>query len=169
VASIDLDVADLIERFGLVPLPAEGGLFCQTYRSDILIDTGGPAGGRALATAILYLMTPGADGFSALHRLSADEIYHFYLGDAVGMLLLGPGNDVRRVALGQDVLHGEDIQFPVPRGVWQGCHLMAGGRFALLGTTMAPGYDPADFELGVREELVSLYPGAAQDILRLTR
>ena len=173
MTSIDPDVGDLVERFGLTPLPVEGGLFCQTYRSDILIDAGassnGPGDRRALATAILFLLTPGEDGFSAMHRLSADEIYHFYLGDAVDMLLLGPGKEVRQLTLGQDVLHGEEVQVVVARGVWQGCRLREGGHFALLGTTMAPGYDPADFELGLRGELMSLYPGVSEEILRLTR
>lgn len=173
MSELELNAQDLIERFGLVPLPGEGGLYCQTYRSAIELEAGESLGtgsaSRPLATAILYLLTPGGDGFSALHRLSADEVYHFYLGDPVEMLLLGRAFGARQVTLGHDLLHGEEVQFLVPGGVWQGCRLREGGRFALMGTTMAPGFDPADFELGLRRELTSLYPEATDEILRLTR
>jgi hypothetical protein len=96
-------------------------------------------------------------------------VYHFYLGDPVELLLLFPDGAGRRVVLGPDILHGQQVQFVAPRGVWQGSRLLPGGRFALLGTTMAPGFDPTDYEGGRRHELLARYPDHAALIRALTR
>jgi uncharacterized protein len=163
----------LIEQLGLQPLPVEGGYFRQTYVSDEAIAAGAlpPRYGRdkALSTAIYYLLTSEEDSFSALHRLPTEEVYHFYLGDPVEMLLLDPDAGAERVVLGPDLLGGQRVQHVVPRGVWQGSRLREGGRFALLGTTMAPGFDPLDYVHGDRGELVARYPEEADRIRRLTR
>ena len=151
-----LTAARLIEQLRLEPLPVEGGHFRQTWRSDA-------------GTAIYYLLSDDPDSFSALHRLPTDEIYHFYLGDPVEMLLLQADGRVEDVTLGPDVLKGEHVQFVVPHGAWQGSRLRDGGRFALLGTTMAPGFDPRGYEGGSRERLIAEYPAAAAAIRRLTR
>ena len=168
-----LTVDQIIKLLGLEPLPEEGGLFRQTYRSAEVI----PAGGlpsrygapRRIATAIYYLLTDDKDSFSALHRLKTDEVYHFYLGDLVEMLLLHPEGVGERMTLGHDLAAGQRVQFVVPAGAWQGSRLVRGGRYALLGTTMAPGYEQEDFELGDRGNLLRDYPGQAEFILRLTR
>lgn len=152
--------ADLIAALGLVPLLPEGGYFRETYRSTAR------HGGKALATAIYYLLTP--DTFSAMHRLPTDEVYHFYLGDPVRLLQLGPdGGQV--IDLGPDLAAGQRPQWVVPAGAWQGSCLVAGGRFALLGTTMAPGYDPSDYEAGDRGRLTAAYPPWAALIAERTR
>lgn len=168
-----LTAARLIEMLGLAPLPVEGGHFRQTYRSDETIDASALPGryGRAktFGTAIYYLLTAESDSFSALHALPTEEVYHFYLGDPVEMLLLHPEGGTERVILGQDLLGGQRVQYVVPRDVWQGSRLLDGGRFALLGTTMAPGFDERDYAGGEREELVQRYPAEAQRIRRLTR
>lgn len=163
----------LIQHLGLQPLPMEGGFFRETWRAEDTV----PAGvlpprytsARACGSAIYYLLTGDRDCFSAMHRLAGDEVYHFYLGDPVEMLLLSPGGDTRRIVLGQDVLNGQLVQHVVRRGVWQGSRLLAGGSFALLGTTMAPAFDPQDFEAGKRQELIQLYPDQAELIRALTR
>lgn len=163
-----LSAREIIGRLGLVPLPAEGGFYAETYRAaETLAEGALPArfpSPRSLATAIFYLLTP--QSHSALHRLKSDEIYHFYLGDAVEMLALGPGG-AKAVILGQDLLSGQRVQHLVPGGVWQGSRLVPGGDWALLGTTMAPGYAPADFELGDAESLAAQYPEAAAEIRAL--
>ncbi len=143
----------------LQPLEPEGGYYVETYRSEGTIPAASLAGryrgARAYGTAIYYLLTPGT--VSALHRLPGDEIWHFYLGDPAEMLQLGPAGAGRLIVLGQDIARGMQLQVVVPGGVWQGTRLLPGGRFALLGTTMAPGFDPGDYEEGRAEELLAGY------------
>ena len=161
---------ELIAALDLRPLPREGGYYRETYRSADLLPAGAlpryPTA-KAAATAIYYLLTP--DTFSALHRLPADEVFHFYLGGPVGMLQLLPDGRGQFLTLGPDVGAGERPQVVVPRGVWQGSSLLPGSPFALLGTTMAPGFDFADYEPGDREALTRQYPAFADVIRQLTR
>jgi predicted cupin superfamily sugar epimerase len=164
--------ADQIKSLlGLVPLPHEGGFYAETYRSGAIIP-GGTLGrewpdARSVATAIYYLLTP--ETFSALHRVRSDEMFHFYLGDPVEMLLLSPDGSTGTLVLGSDLAAGMRPQVLVPHGAWQGARLAPGGRLALLGTTVAPGFDFADFELGEREALILAYPGQRDRIFALTR
>jgi hypothetical protein len=162
---------DLKAFLGLQPLPEEGGFYAETYRAafhlapDVL-----PPGfivERSLATAIFYLLTP--DTFSAMHRLPGDEIYHFYLGDPVELLQLHPNGQGEVITLGQDLRCGMRLQHVVPGGVWQGSRLTEGGAWALLGTTMAPGFDFADYEGGDRASLAARFPDFADWITALTR
>jgi len=71
--------------------------------------------------------------------------------------------------LGTDFFAGQVPQLLVPAGVWQGSRLAPGGQFALLGTTMTPGFDFADYEQGRRSELISAYPQQRSLIEYLTR
>lgn len=168
-----LTVEDLIKLYGFEPLPVEGGLFKQTYRAPETISAAALperySRDKPLGTAILYLLTPDPDSFSAMHRLPTDEIYHFYLGDPVEILLLYPDGRSEHVILGHDLLNGQRVQYVVPRGVWMGSHMLPGGKFALIGTTMAPGFTNDDYEGGDREELIRRYPHEAALIERLTR
>jgi uncharacterized protein len=168
-----ISAGEIIERFGLEPLPREGGMFVVTYRSDEMVQRGGLperyGEARPLSNAILYLLTDEPESYSALHRLPTDEVYHFYLGDPVEMLLLHPEGRSEQVTLGQDILEGQHVQFVVPRGVWQGARVRKGGRFALMGTTLAPGYSDIDYEHGLYEELAAAYPGQAEMIGELAR
>jgi len=157
-----LTVEALRAMLGLLPHPVEGGYFVETYRSADRL----PAG-RPLSTAIYYLLTP--ETFSAMHRLASDEVFHFYMGDAVEMLQLWRDGSHRTVVIGTDLSAGERPQVVVPGGVWQGARLRAGGRFALLGTTVAPGFDYAEYEPGSLPTLLHTYPSAAQLITALTR
>jgi len=152
---------ELIKLLGLKPLDQEGGYYIETYRSSENKD------GKSLATAIFYLLTP--DTFSALHRLPSDEIYHFYLGNSVEMLQLFPDGSGKVIVLGQDVEKGEQLQVVVPRGVWQGSRLKEGGKFALMGTTMSPGFDFTDYETGKQNVLVEKYPDHKDLIIKLTK
>lgn len=165
--------AQLIEYLGLEPLTIEGGLFRQTYvAAESIAADALPQryrGPRTFGGAIYYLLTSDPDSFSALHRLETDEIYHFYLGDPVEMLLLHPDARGERVVLGTDILGGQQVQFVVPRDVWQGSRVLAGGSFALMGTTMAPGFDLADWAEGKRDSLLRQYPEHAELIRALTR
>ncbi len=162
---------ELISRLGLVPYPTEGGYYAETYRSDERIERGSLPdhydGDRALSTAIYYLLT--ADTTSRIHRLRSDEVFHFYLGDPVDMLQLRADGTGRLLTLGTDIDSGMLPQVLVPRGVWQGARLRPGGEFALLGTTVAPGFDLADYESGQQETLVAAYPEHRDLIIALTR
>jgi len=165
-----LTAAEIIERLHLEPHPKEGGFYRETYRCDEPIAAMALperyGAGRAHSTAIYYLLTP--ETFSALHRLRSDEVFHFYLGDPVEMLHLQPDGSAERVLLGSDLLAGMRPQVVVPRDVWQGARLLPGGRFALLGCTVAPGFDYADYEGGMRAELRAAYPEVADLIAALT-
>jgi uncharacterized protein len=161
---------DLIRHMNLTPHPKEGGFFRETYRSvDSYQDAVLPqryGGERSAGTAIYYLLTPGT--FSAMHRLKTDEIFHFYLGSPLRMLQLLPDGGGCTITLGPDVIAGQQLQVVVPRGVWQGSFLEPGGDFALVGCTVAPGFDYADYEHGDRAALVQQYPDHADLIRRLT-
>lgn len=164
-------VAALIRELNLIPLPGEGGLYAETYRSSGTIPAGAVAGreglgARSCATAIYYLVTP--EGFSALHRVASTEIFHFYLGDPVRMLQITPEGQGRLVDIGTDIAAGQRPQVVAPRGVWQGTRLLPGGRFALLGCTVSPGFDFADYEHGDRAALTALCPACAEEIAALT-
>ena len=113
-----------------------------------------------------FVLTP--DTKSLLHRLPADEIFHFYLGDPVLMLQLYPDGGSKKIILGQDINKGQTVQLVVPKGVWQGSCLLEGGEFALMGTTMAPGFDFVDNEVGKKDDLKNLYPSDEDLIIKLT-
>ncbi len=165
--------ADEVKRLlGLRPHPIEGGWFVRTYESGERIEAaafsdGRYAGVRWTGTAIYYLLEP--DTFSEVHRLKSDELFHFYMGDAVEMLRLYPGSKGERVVIGMDLAAGERPQVVVPRGMWQGTRLVAGGRWALLGCSVCPGFEFEDYEEGVRTELMDGWPEWREMILGLTR
>src|SRR5262245_33586587 len=141
-----LTAEDLIRLLNLQPLPREGGFYRETYRAAQRVPDADAE--RSAGTAIYYLLT--ADTCSALHRLPSDEGYHFYLGSPVSLLLLSPGGS-RVVTLGPDLLAGQQLQCVVPAGVWQGSFVgqggvrAGGGDFALLGTTVSPGFEFRDY------------------------
>ena len=151
---------EIIEKLHLVPLTQEGGMVSQTYVSTFKI------GGECAGTAIFYLLRDKA--FSHLHRLTGDELYHFYLGDPVELTELLPDGTHRKTVLGNDLASGHALQHLVPAGNWQGSHLAGGGKWALLGTTMWPGYTDECYEHGNRGKLLEEYPDAAEEILALT-
>ncbi len=160
----------LIKKLKLEPLPGEGGYFRRTYQSSLkttVASKGGESVAKNLGTAILYLVTPKE--FSALHRISSDEIFHFYLGDPVEMLQISEKGQARKTILGSGISRGQEVQAAVPAGTWQGTRLAPGGKYALLGTTVVPGFDFADFELGKRQELVARFPRLEKEITRYTR
>ena len=164
------DAKEIIEYLGLVPLPIEGGYYKVTYTSDDLLSEEvlpeRYKSGRALSNAIYYLLEPGT--FSALHRLASDELWHFYAGNPVELSLIHPDGRSETVTLGSDVLAGENPQFLVRRGTWMGAKLVDGGQYALLGTTIAPGYEDADFEIGDRTALLKEFPSHGDLIRSLT-
>lgn len=166
-----MTIDQIINILNLKPHPEEGGYFVETYRStENIPEEASPnryKGIRSHSTAIYYLLTP--ETFSAIHRLQSDEIFHFYLGDPAEMLQLWPDGSGRMVILGSDILNGMQPQLIVPRGVWQGSRLLKGGRFALLGTTVSPGFEFTDYVTGQRKDLVKSYPQFEDLIISLTK
>ena len=166
-----MNAEELKRRLGLEPLPIEGGYYTQSYRSSLVLDASALperfGGKRWISTAIYFLLAP--ETFSAMHRLAGDEVYHFYLGDPVELLVLAPDGGGEIVRLGQDLEAGMRVQAIVPGGCWQGSRLADGGEYALLGTTMAPGFDWRDFEPGDGEQLIARYPDWRDRIERLVR
>jgi predicted cupin superfamily sugar epimerase len=160
---------DITRLLNLQPHPVEGGFFRETYRSGASLPASAlPAHGgvRSVSTAIYYLLKPGH--VSELHVLPGDEVFHFYLGSPVRMLQLWPDGSGREVILGQDIAAGEVLQLVVPAGVWQGTRLVGDTGFALLGCTVAPGFDYADYKSASRAELLAKWPAFAEEITRLT-
>ncbi len=149
----------------LEPHPAEGGFYRRTYVSASTVNL--PRGTRPMGTAIYYLLEPGT--FSAMHVLASDEIFHFYLGDPVEMLQLHPEGRSAVFTLGPDLAAGQRVQLVVPAGVWQGSCLVEGGKVALLGCTVTPGFDFADYRSAGYAELASKWPEQAERIRALTR
>jgi predicted cupin superfamily sugar epimerase len=166
-----LSARDIIELLRLEPLAEEGGYYCETYRSELVIPASTlPAdygGSRNVSTAIYYLLTP--QDFSAIHRVRSDEVFHFYAGEPVEMLQLLPDGSGQIVDIGSDLLAGQSPQVIVPAGIWQGARLASGGRWALLGTTVAPGFEFADYEHADRGGLLARYPEFGVLITALTR
>src|SRR4051812_37554865 len=146
-----MTAAELIAALRLEPLPNEGGFFRQTYVSDTRLPSG-----RSAGTAIYFLITP--DGFTALHRLRTEEVWHFHAGDTVEHLTPDPasGKGVK-AQLGSNFAAGETPQLVVPGGTWQGARLAAGGAWALLGCTMSPGWDEREFTLGDHADLAAWF------------
>jgi predicted cupin superfamily sugar epimerase len=166
-----LTADQIITLLNLKPHPKEGGYFVETYRSlEALSEKTLPnryQGFRSFGTAIYYLLTP--ETLSAMHRLQSDEIFHFYLGDPIEMLQLFPDGSGRIIILGPDILNGMQPQVVISRGIWQGARLLRGGKFALLGTTVSPGFEWVDYESGRRDDLVKSYPPFRDLIIALTK
>jgi len=160
----------IIELLDLAPLPAEGGYFRETYRSGEKIPSDALPGryqsrdcGRSHSTQIYFLLGPGV--YSLMHLVQSDEVFHHYAGDSVEQLQIYPDGSIKVVDIGSDLEGGERPQVVVPRGVWQGCRIRKMDRnnrdrpragYALLGCTVSPGFEWADFRLGSRAEMLAL-------------
>lgn len=159
----------LIARLGLIRHP-EGGWFRETYRSPEQIQARALPdryhGSRVFSTAIYFLLEYG--DISALHRIKSDELWHFYAGTSLLIHTLSPDGAYQALHLGCHAAEGEQFQAVVPAGHWFGAELKDSG-YALVGCTVAPGFDFADFEMAGREELLTRYPEQAGLLRRMTR
>jgi hypothetical protein len=174
-----LTAGEVKRLLNLRPHPREGGWFARTYQASETIPPENFTDGRYeearhTGTAIYYLLEP--DTFSEMHVLASDEIFHHYVGDAVEMLQLHPDGSSRRVVLGKDLQSGQHPQVVVLRGVWQGSRLLASAQknadacgWALLGCTVSPGFDFADYQSSPRAELIARWPAETEFITALTR
>jgi predicted cupin superfamily sugar epimerase len=153
-------ILQLIKHYKLETLPVEGTLFASTYVSRQKTETGDP-----ISTAIIGLYANNPTSFSSFHRLQHDELWHFYAGDPLRLVLLHPDGSSEDVILGPEFAAGQHVQFTVPARSWQAGHTL--GEYSLFGCTMAPGFTGACFEGGEMTVLLEQFPDRADDIRRL--
>ncbi|WP_259015432.1 cupin domain-containing protein [Emticicia fluvialis] len=158
-----------IEKYQMQAHP-EGGYFAENYRAaETIRQDALPKrfeGDRNFSTGIYFLLE--GHQFSALHRIKSDEIWHFYYGSPLYVFYIDNQGLVQTIKLGNNPENGEVFQAVVPAGVWFGSKPAQADGFSLVGCTVAPGFDFADFELGAREKLVSEYPEHGEIIKMLT-
>jgi len=161
---VNRDAQYWIDRLGLSPHP-EGGFYRVTYTSELTISKSAlPSrfqGDRSASTAIYFLLHGG--NFSAFHRIASDELWHFYAGNGLVVHVIDPEGNA------SELLLGEEFQAVVKAGCWFGARVKDGAGFALVGCTVAPGFDFADFEMGKRGNLIRTYPAHRELIEGLTR
>ena len=166
------DVTMIIEALGMEAHP-EGGYYAESYRCrDEVPRSALPArydGPRNVSTAIYYLLEAG--DFSAIHRLDSDEIFHYYKGDPLEVFLLEPAQQASFKIVGPDLADGMLPQVVIPHGTFFGARPQPGGDFgfSLVGTTVAPGFDFEDFEMGDANVLLQGWPNFDAEIMALIR
>ncbi|MDO9377172.1 MAG: cupin domain-containing protein [Ferruginibacter sp.] len=152
-------VKDLVARFNLLPHP-EGGYYRENYRAiETIPRIALPKrykGDRHYSTAIYFLLEQG--NYSAFHRIQSDECWHFYAGDCLLIHVIHLNGRLETIRLGADFNQGEVFQAVVPAGVWFASEPATGSEYALVGCTVAPGFDFSEFELADREQLSKQYP-----------
>jgi hypothetical protein len=167
--NLPVEARNLIDHLGLLPHP-EGGFYRETYRAGLRLSDAALAprfpAARDASTAIYYLLAQGDR--SRLHRIRSDEVWHFYLGDPLLVIELTEDGSTLMTTLGTDIAAGQRPQHVVPAGRWFGACPASGSAFSLVGCTVAPGFDFADFEMASADALLSTYPQASDWIKRLT-
>ena len=160
----------LVETLELVPHP-EGGFFRETYRSSgtILKDLLGEQykGDRNFCTCIYFLLT--SDSFSAFHKIRQDEIWHFYQGAPIELHQIAPSGHYSKSVVGNNITAGHMPQLVVPGGNWFAAGIPEPYSYALVGCTVAPGFDFQDFILADRNTLIAQFPEHSEIIKSYTR
>lgn len=160
----------LIATLELQPHP-EGGYYKETYRSkDLITKDALPEifnGPRNHSTGIYYLLE--SKDFSAFHRINQDEMWHFYKGDALTLTMISEQGELSTLKIGSDIVNGEVPQAVIPKGYWFAAKVEQPNTYALLGCTVAPGFDFQDFELADRQKLIDQFPQHKNIITALTR
>jgi predicted cupin superfamily sugar epimerase len=156
----------LIERFSLLPHP-EGGYYSETFRSaNHVRRDGAPDATLTASTAIYYMLCDGAH--SAWHRIQSDEVWHFYAGEPIDIHVIDADGVLETYRLGNALAHPDaTFQAVVPAGRWFAAELRDPATFALLGCTVAPGFEFREFELADVRELLAAHPAHAEIIGRL--
>jgi len=150
-----------IEKYNLLPHP-EGGHYIETYRSaESVAGSALPArfenGSRAFSTGIYFLLEQNQ--FSAFHRIKSDEMWHFYAGEALDIFVIYPEtSQLKVIKLGANPENGETFQAVVPAGTWFASRPAKDSSYALVGCTVSPGFDFADFEMANKNDLIQLFP-----------
>jgi len=159
-----------VDKLRLIAHP-EGGHYRQSYRSDLSIARAALprqfTGARSVSTAIYFLLE--GENFSGFHRLRSDELWHFYTGNPLLVHVIEEEGRYSEIQLGTDLEAGQNWQAVVKAGCWFASCVRDPGSFALVGCTVAPGFEFEDFELGEREGLTRLFPQHRDLIQRFTR
>lgn len=166
---MNAEIKRLVDHLDLLPHP-EGGFYKETYRSEGIIprkELNGFSGDRHYCTAIYFLLT--SENFSAFHRIKQDEIWHFYQGSPLFVHVIDEHGTYTRHEVGLDLENGQTPQLTVPAGRWFASSVADADSYSLVGCTVAPGFDFADFELADRETLSASYPSHEGIITQLTR
>jgi len=124
-------------------------------------------GDRSASTHIYFLLAQGQ--FSAFHRIAADELWHFYAGDPLLVYEIAHNGRLVTHRLGDDPEKGESFHTVISAGSWFASAPAEASEYALVGCTVAPGFDFADFELADREMLAGQYAEYAELIRKYTR
>lgn len=164
-----INAQELIAKLELQPHP-EGGYYRETYRSEGLIEGQNPTAfpaGRNFSTAIYFLLQ--GEDFSAFHRIRSDELWHFYAGVPLHIFIIDEQGTLSIITLGNNPEGGEVYQAVVPAGCWFASAPARPEGYALVGCTVAPGFDFGDFEMAVRAPLTDSFPQHKEIIRRLTR
>ncbi|MBQ9407281.1 MAG: cupin domain-containing protein [Desulfovibrio sp.] len=151
--------SEIIAYYGLTPHP-EGGFYRRTYASSVLTEYGGSK--RPVCTAILFLLKAGQ--YSRLHCIPQDEMWHFYLGGPLRLVLITPDRASFEIVLGQNVSAGHRLQYSVPGGSWFGATPAQGSSYSLVGCTVAPGFCMDELKLGEAHDLLDMFPSASHII-----
>lgn len=161
---------EIVNKLGLQPHP-EGGFFKETYRSaEFISQECLPAefnGKRNHSTCIYFLLR--SEDFSAFHKIHQDEAWHFYEGSPIRLVMISPTGELSEIVIGRNILECEVPQCIVPKHYWFAAKIIEANTFALVGCTVAPGFDFADFVLPKRNELINLFPQHTEIITEFTR
>ena len=162
--------AAIINRLQL-KLHPEGGWYREVYRSDEIM----PAGSlperyqepHCINTSIYFLLE--STDFSAFHRIRSDETWHFYMGSPVIIYIFFPDDKYKEVVMGNNLIDNQELQYTILRDCWFAAKVQDEDSFTLVGCTVSPGFEFADFELGERGKLIAQFPKYTQLIMELTR
>lgn len=162
----DITAEEIITLLQLTRHPT-CGFVNETYRSRQRISAGGVLqGSRPLGSVLYFLVTPEAH--IVMHRIKSDQMYHYYLGDPLEVLLLYPDGNAAHITVGPDLRRGMRPQVMIPAETFHTSRLAAGGRYALLGTSEWGGVEPGDVEMGNVAALMKRYPSFTEVIQSFT-
>jgi len=164
------DATYWIDALGLKPHP-EGGWFAESFRSSVSISKDALprdfSGDRSMATAIHFLLS--GKSVSHFHRIQSDEMWHFYTGSPLTVHVIDHMGVLFHIKLGSNPDAGEQFQGLVKAGCWFGASLEDVEGYALVGCTVSPGFDFADFEMASRSDLLASFPEYEDTIKLLTQ
>jgi predicted cupin superfamily sugar epimerase len=161
----DLAAEEIRQLLGLEP-NATCGYVRVSYRSPVQVPSGALpdpfSEARPMGSALYFMVTP--EQRVRLHRIRNDQLYHYYAGDPLEVLLLrGRGE---RAIVGPDLRAGHVVQLLIPGGTFHTARLIGAGRWFLGGSTAWPGVIPTDVEMGDADALARAYPDLAGDLVR---